>query len=238
MNTQINYDDVHNQVISINMIRPNLADIPQFDLPPGIGFRTFRPGDEATWAHIQDTADLYNHVTVQIHNRDYGTDPAVLAQRQFFLENEAGIAVGSASAWWKEPYELAGGGRWGEVHWVAILPAWQGQGLARPLMSLVLNRMAELGETRAYLNTATIRLPAINLYLRFGFVPHLYDDATTGQQRRIWQALTPHLRYPTFLSGKALKWLNRGASEPGVEAPRFSHLAAPPPSPVQTGAIP
>lgn len=191
--------DIHQQVIPIHMIRPTLADIPQFDLPPGIGFRTFRPGDEAVWAHIQDTADLFNHVTVETHRRDYGTDAAVLAQRQFFLENEAGEAIASASAWWTDDYAEAGGGRWGEVHWVAMLPEWQGRGLARPLMTLVLNRMAELGHERAQLNTATIRLPAVNLYLRFGFVPHLYDDATTGTQRRIWQALTPHLRYPTGL---------------------------------------
>ena len=190
--------DVHQQVIPIHMIRPNLDAIPQFDLPPGITARTFRPGDESTWAHIQDTADLYNHVMVEIHRRDYGTDETVLAQRQFFLENEEGDAIASASAWWTDEYAEAGGGRWGEVHWVAMLPAWQGRGLSRPLMTLVLNRMAELGETRAYLNTATIRLPAVNLYLRFGFLPHVFDD----EQRRIWQALTPHLRYPTFLDGE------------------------------------
>ena len=47
--------DVHQKVIPIHMIRPTLAAIPQFDLPPGVGVRTFRPGDEAIWAHIQDT---------------------------------------------------------------------------------------------------------------------------------------------------------------------------------------
>ncbi|MBP7963036.1 MAG: GNAT family N-acetyltransferase [Caldilineaceae bacterium] len=191
--------DVHQKVIPIHMIRPTLAAIPQFDLPPGVGVRTFRPGDEAIWAHIQDTADLYNHVTVEIHRRDYGTDEEVLAQRQFFLMDKEGTPFASASAWWQENYVEAGGGAWGEVHWVAMLPAWQGRGVARPLMTLVLNRMAELGHTRAYLNTATPRLAAVNLYLRFGFLPHLYDDATTGEQRRIWQALTPHLRYPTGL---------------------------------------
>lgn len=194
MHSENSYAHIHKQVVSIHMVRPNLADIPQFELPPHIRARTFRPGDEAVWAHIQDTADLYNHVTVETHGRDYGTDETVLAQRQFFLEDAGGTAIGSASAWWKDAYELADGGRWGEVHWVALLPDWQGQGLARPLMTLVLNRMVELGETRAYLHTATIRLAAVNLYLRFGFVPHIYND----EQRQIWQALTPHLRYPLF----------------------------------------
>lgn len=196
----MSYADIHEQVISIHMVRSHLERIPQFELPPGVRARTFRPGDEMTWAYIQDTADLYNHVTVETHRRDYGTDINVLAQRQFFLEDETGAAFASASAWWKDAYDLADGGLWGEVHWVAMLPQWQGRGLARPLMTLVLNRMGELGHERAYLNTATARLPAVNLYLRFGFVPHLYDDAAAaGEQRRIWQALTPHLRYPTGL---------------------------------------
>ena len=64
----------------------------------------------------------------------------------------------------------------GELNHVAILPAYEGQGLARPFLGAVLRRFVESGHTGCVLGTETSRLPAISLYLRMGFLPDLLTD--------------------------------------------------------------
>ena len=64
----------------------------------------------------------------------------------------------------------------GELNHVAILPAYEGQGLGRPFLGAVLRRFVESGHTGCVLGTETSRLPAISLYLRMGFLPDLLTD--------------------------------------------------------------
>ena len=117
----------------------------------------------------------------------------MLAQRQAYLCDGQGQPVGTASAWPNEPSK---GPEYGRVHWVAILPAHQGQGLAKPLLAVVCRRLRQSGHTRAYLDTSTGRLPALNLYLKFGFVPEIRHD----QDVTAWREVGQHLDHPA-LSG-------------------------------------
>ena len=55
------------------------------------------------------------------------------------------------------------------MHWVAILPAYQGRGLAKPLLAQVMQTMAVLGHRQVYLTTQRFRRAAIGLYTSFGF---------------------------------------------------------------------
>jgi GNAT superfamily N-acetyltransferase len=80
-----------------------------------------------------------------------------------------GVAVGTLSAWSDTQYL---GEPWGQVHWVAIRPAYQRKGLARAALAYTLQQLAQWHE-RAYLGTQSLRLPAIRLYLEMGFVPDL-----------------------------------------------------------------
>ena len=41
-------------------------------------------------------------------------------------------------------------------------------------------------------STSTRRIPAINLYLSFGFVPLVQND----EERRAWQGIRERLKYP------------------------------------------
>jgi len=78
------------------------------------------------------------------------------------------------------------------VHYVAIIPDEQGRGLAKPLLTVVCNRLRELGHTRGYLITQSVRIKAINLYAEFGFVPHIQDS----EAMKIWSELQSKLKKP------------------------------------------
>lgn len=173
--------------IDVTMVRPDLDGIPQCAVPKPFTLRDYRPGDAEVWRQIQIASDRYGTFPPEKFEQQFGRDEAVLAERQLYLCDGDGTAVGTMTAWFGEAAEWSG---WGRVHWVAVVPGMQGQGLSNPLMAATLNRLRELGHTRAYLTTATVRPPAISLYLKFGFLPLV----RTAGDRRAWRLVVPHLR--------------------------------------------
>jgi GNAT superfamily N-acetyltransferase len=162
------------------MIRETLDEIPAFSFPPGFSMRWYEPGDERLWVDIHKKADTHNTIGIELFRQQFGADDKLIAQRQCYLINAAGEAIGTATAWRDENL---GGASIGRVHWVAIVPAYQGCGLSKPLMTTVCERLRDLGHTRAYLATALERKPAIRLYLRFGFVPWIRSE----EESLLWQ---------------------------------------------------
>lgn len=154
------------QNVPLVMVRDSLEGIPKHGLPAGYSLRGYQPGDEQLWEEIHLLADPYSTITTDLFQREFGTDEAVLAERQFYLLDAEGQAIGTATAWFDDNFR---GCAYGRVHWVAIVPRYQGRGLAKPLMTAVCRRLRELGHERAYLTTATARIPAIGLYKQFGF---------------------------------------------------------------------
>ena len=66
------------------------------------------------------------------------------------------------------------------------------KGLSMPLLAAVCDRLKSLGHCKTFLTTQTCRVPAINLYAKFGFVPVIESDA----DRQIWKELARHVKYP------------------------------------------
>lgn len=163
MNVAIPYHD-------LTMTRDNLENIPRFATPEGHGIRTFQPGDDLAWARIERRVDEFETeaAALQRFQAFFGGDIAALSTRCFFLTDAHGEPIGTASAWWGD---LDGEPR-GEVSWVGIIPEHQGEGLAKPLLSTVMTRLAE-DHGRAFLGTQTTSYRAVNLYLDYGFVPYL-----------------------------------------------------------------
>jgi GNAT superfamily N-acetyltransferase len=153
--------------LDIAMIRPDMADIPQHPLPEGFSIRNYRPGDEEAWVAIHELADQYNRITRLTFEAEFGWDLPSFADRGFFLDAPDGRTIGTASAWYDSNFlgELAG-----RVHWVAIVPEYQARGLSKPLLSAVMNRLAE-SHDRVFLTTSSARIAAMRLYLDFGFRP-------------------------------------------------------------------
>jgi len=169
----------------MRMIREDLENIPQFMPPSGFGLRWYGPGDESRWLDIHLKADRYNTITAKLFFGQFGTDSSLLAKRQCYLLDRVGNAIGTATAWFDDKGEP---GRMGRVHWVALVPEYQGRGLSKPLMTAVCVRLRELGHRQACLTTSSARRPAIYLYLRVGFAPLIQNDAEAEIWRRILQS--------------------------------------------------
>ena len=160
--------------IRVFMTRANLENIPEFPLPVGFSARWYQAGDEASWLRIQLAADRLNEITPELFLQQFGSDPALLCQRQCCLLDSRAEPIGTGTAWFKERFE---GAPFGRVHWLAVLPQYQRRGLGKALMTILCQRLRELGHNRAYLSTSTARIAAIRLYRLFGFVPLIRNDA-------------------------------------------------------------
>lgn len=162
------------------MIRQNLDAIPDFKTPDGFQLRWYRAGDEATWLRIHEEADLHNQIRPQLFVQQFGTDTKALGQRQCYLLSSTGEPMGTATAWFNNSIE---GRKMGRVHWVALLPKYQGRGLSKPLMTAICQRLLELGHRDAYLVTWSTLIPAIQLYRRFGFEPWIRNE----NEKKLWE---------------------------------------------------
>ena len=105
-----------------------------------------------------------------------------LRRRQCYLLAPTGEVVGTGTAWFNNNLE---GARWGRVHWLAIMPEFQGRGLAKPLMTSICRRLRELGHEHVYLSTSTARRAAIGLYLKFGFAPVIRSEEDGAAWREV-----------------------------------------------------
>lgn len=176
-------------VCDVWMLHRNLVHAPRFALPPGYRIRRYREGDVAAWVRIQNAADTMFVATAATFAESMPGDPAYLAERVMFLVDPSGADIGTVAAWNDTGFD---GSEMGHVHWVAIVPEAQGRGLAKPMLTAALDVMHTRGYDAAWLETNTARIPAINLYLRLGFVPHPRDDV----EREAWRAIAPGLKFP------------------------------------------
>jgi len=166
----------------ILMVRHSLDSSPVLPIPEDFTLRWYEPGYEEHWLSIHLAAEKEIPITPELFTRRFGSDPAALAARQCYLFSSDGTPVGTVTGWLDPEFEGAPHSR---VHFLAVAPAWQGKGLAKVLMSSILQRLKQLGPPRAYLATSSTRIRAIRLYLQFGFVPL----AKTGETQALWQEI-------------------------------------------------
>jgi ribosomal protein S18 acetylase RimI-like enzyme len=175
--------------VDVIMVHRDLARVPQETPPDGYRMRPYAPGDVETWVRIQQAAEPYIVPTADDFARSMPGDTAALAARVRFLVDPFGADIGTITAWHGA---LEDGRAIGQIHWVAIVPEAQGRGLAKPMLGAACALLRQHDHTSAFLESNTRRLPALNLYLRAGFVPYPRDAA----ERDAWRAVAPLLRYP------------------------------------------
>jgi GNAT superfamily N-acetyltransferase len=173
--------------LPLMMLRPHLAQLPEYPLPAGVRLRGYRAGDEAAWARLWHAVGEFATVDDALarFSHEFLPHPAELATRCLLLETEAGEIIGTGTAWYDDTFQGADAGR---VHWIAIDPGWHGRGLGKPLVAAVLARLA-LQHTRAYLATHTGCQRAIGIYLDFGFRPLCDRPDSVATWRRLAREL-------------------------------------------------
>ncbi len=179
------------EYIQIVMIREHLDAFPRFALPDGFAMRAFGPGDRETWVDLHLAAELYVTVSGELFDREFGHDLPAMPRRCCFLLSPTHRDIGTITGWYDRSYR---GRRWGRIHWVAIVPGFQGRGLSKPMMTFAMDRLRSLGHRRAMLTTQPQRLAAIRTYLNFGFSP----DMTAPDAQRGWTLVRRRLAHPAL----------------------------------------
>lgn len=174
-------------IIPMFMVNRNTAQAPRYEMPVGYHMRFYRKGDVATWVRIQAAAEKFSVPSADDFAKSMPGDDGYLAARVMFLVDPAGDDVGTITAWDDSGLD---GTPMGHIHWVAIVPAAQGRGLGKPMMSAALEVMCRRGDTAAWLETHNVRIPALNLYLQLDFAPYPRNDV----EREAWRAVAPALR--------------------------------------------
>ena len=174
----------------VAMIRPNLLDVPQFPFPEGFTIRPMRMDEGGLWTDIERDAEDYFPITDTTFHTEFGNDLQAVQWRSFFIVNHKGVGVGTVSAWYDRSFK---GQDYGRIHWIAVRPTYQRKGLGKAAMSFALNQLAQWHE-RAVLGTQTKRLPAIKLYLDFGFLPDLDSPWAVD----VWREVSEQLQHPVL----------------------------------------
>jgi len=156
--------------LRLTMIRENLSNLPEAQLPSGYSIQWFELGMEKDWVRIQQKAETFLKIDSEKYKKEFADLRVELSQRQCFIKNNKGELVGTATAWFDSAFRGEG---WGRVHWVAIIPEEQGKKLSNFLLLTVLQRINQLNCQKAYLVTSSKRAVAIRLYSKFGFVPNV-----------------------------------------------------------------
>lgn len=177
------------------MIYPDLAAITAPPLQGGYRMRCYGEGDLDVWLRIQ-AHDPYFVPTAETFAATMPGDTALLAGRVMFLVDPAGEDVGSVTAWSNDRLT---GREIGQIHWVALVPAARGQGLAKPMVGAACALLRERGYREACLETNTRRIPALNLYLALGFEPLVRSEP----ERQAWLHVAPRLRSPERIAERA-----------------------------------
>lgn len=110
------------------MSHPDLAAVASPPLPSGYRMRFYGEGDLYVWLRIQ-AHDPFFVPTTETFTTSMPGDTALLATRVMFLADPTGEDVGTVTAWSNDRLT---GREIGQIHWVALVPAAQGQGLAKP----------------------------------------------------------------------------------------------------------
>jgi GNAT superfamily N-acetyltransferase len=177
-----------------NMVRADMANVPQYDLPPGYHFRPYRQGDGVTWQTLQRASEPFIPITDDYFMRQYGAHLDVLPDRMFFVETVDGETAGTITAWWEHnrfnPNER------GRIHWVAVHPAHQRRGISKPMMTLAMHRLAQ-EYTSATLGTSSGRPWAVKIYLDFGFLPDP-NELSNASIYAAWLRVQTHLQHPAL----------------------------------------
>lgn len=185
------YDNHDEQICYYELLLGSeISDIPGYSLPAGYKFMPYSDGDKDNWIEIEMSAKEFTNYEqgVAAWNRYYANSLDILPQRMFFIENDKGEKIATATAFYDIYGRDTSGAGW--LHWVAVKREYQGKGLSKPLITYVLHIMKGLGYTYAKIPTQTNTWLACKVYLDLGFTPIKENLEHSYEGWRIIKSLT------------------------------------------------
>lgn len=142
--------------------------IPKYCLPHEFIFSHFSPGDDLAWAEIEASVDEFpsSEAALTYFRKEYLTCPEEVKRRTIFIQAPNGEKVATFTIWWNYTDQL----RVPSVHWVAVKPQFQGQGLGKAVVFKGMElSIAVEGDRDIYLHTQTWSHRAVAVYHQAGF---------------------------------------------------------------------
>ncbi len=187
------------------MTKTDTKEYPRYALPEGYAFRFYRAGDEKAWAALECSVGQFETEAAALacFSREFFEDQRLRPEdRMLFVIDPAGKAVATAALWDGDFL----GQLLPRLHWVAVSDECAGKGIAKAMLSRLLDLYNALGyEGLLYLCTGTWNYPAIGIYKKFGFLPYLgtrspykdlSDEAFERQNAAGWAAVEKmHAQY-------------------------------------------
>ena len=155
-------------------------------LPRGYLLRQYRPEDEKSYLALMDMAGFKNWTAATLKP----WFDRLLPDGFYVIEHRPSkkvVATAMATHYPRPEYPFGGA-----LGWVAGDPEHSGRGLGQAVCAAVLRRFARAGYRNIYLYTDDFRLPAIRIYLRLGFKPHL----TGPDMEKRWRKVCAELKQP------------------------------------------
>ena len=164
--------------------------VPNFVLPDGYKFASFKSGDEKEWAEIEASVGEFNRAVDALvyFQKEFLPYLSELERRTVFIENDTGEKVATATSWWC--YTGKRRDLW--LHWIAVKPGFQGLGLGKAVVSEAVRRMIDIeGERDIYLHTQTWSYKAIGIYMKCGF--EITEEEGLGGNKNEYKEAIPLL---------------------------------------------
>lgn len=178
---------------AVLMVRENGENVPAYTLPEGYHFAVFGPEDEENWIRLQlEVTHVHSYAQgKEIFRREFLQAPEGVpcascpgfgetVRRTVLVKDAEGTLVGAATLWTGDIF----GSLWQRVHWVATHPEHQGKGIAKCMLTRMLELYRELGcDTPIYLTTQTKTYRAVRIYTKLGFSPYMGEKPQNWSYR-------------------------------------------------------
>ena len=174
--------------IGVLMEKTDTREYPRHGLPAGYVFSCYRPGFEKQWASLQyevgqcDSIEEAEGIFKGTFMAPPGLRPPpsqakgalpeeeALAKKTIFVFDEEHNLVGTGAIWDGNHFGMT----LQRLHWIAVAPKHQGQGIAKAIVSRLLDLYNGLGyDGYIYLTSQTWSWRALKLYMGFGFRPYM-----------------------------------------------------------------
>ena len=140
----------------------------------GYNLRTFREGDEQTWADVKNAVFGSSSTPEEFWTQTFsGVNKKLdFAPEGFFFAEKEGESVGICAGIVLHDRKKIGGTFPGVIGWTGVHEDHRGVGLGRALMVSSLNYLHDRGVAMTEIGTQFYRTAAVNLYESLGFQIH------------------------------------------------------------------